>query len=118
MKKNNLHKVAFSRITIGKAFLIILIFYVIIVGGRKTIENYQLRANGICAKAVIIYKKNVGSRGIIDTHYEFRVNGNIYQGFSSHDDSALTGDTIIVVYLKSDPSVNRSNTLLGIKCTN
>lgn len=104
------------RLSLGLIFAIAVIMYVLYVGGGKTIENYRLKSNGICIKAKVIYKNKVGGKGVIYTHYTFMVLNKNYEGYSSDDDSALVGDSIMVVYLKSNPNINRSNSLLKIDC--
>lgn len=118
MKKDEKKLKSPIRLSLGLIFTIAVIIYVLYVGGEKTIENYRLKSNGICVKATVIYKNKVGGKGVIYTHYAFRVSNQNYDGFSSDDDLALIGDSITVVYLKSNPNINRSNSLLKISCSN
>lgn len=117
MKKNKSHKLTFPKITMSGLFVVALIIYVIIVGGQKTFENYRLKYSGLCIKAVVTSKNKIGSRGVIHTHYKFSVKGNDYNGYSSDDDNALIGDSIIIVYLMLNPNVSRSNSLLEVECS-
>jgi hypothetical protein len=117
MKKNNKRNRSSMRLSLGLIFAAIVTIYVLYVGGEKSIENYRLKSDGICAKAKVTYKNKVGGKGVIYTHYRFEVSNKSYEGYSSDDDSALVGDSIMIVYLKSNPNVNRSNTLLQHPCT-
>jgi hypothetical protein len=93
-----------------------MLLYIIFQGGHKTIENYRLKRQGICVKAIILEKNHVGAKGIIYTHYQYSAQGIIYQGISISDDNTNIGDSIVIVYLDSNPSISRSNSLLKINC--
>jgi hypothetical protein len=83
----------------------------------RTIENYQLKKKGICTNAYVFSKKNVGSKGDVSVKYHFKYNEEYYYGKSYHDDYVKIGDYITVVFLESDPQINRSNSFLKIKCS-
>ena len=117
MKKNKkIHASNSPKIYIGNIFFILVLIYCIITVGKGTIEIHRLKSDGKCAEAVVLYKNNIGSHGVIDSHYEFNVNGRIYNGSSDEENLAEIGDTIYILYLKSDPQINRSCSFLDIKC--
>lgn len=114
--KNNKKKKNLSIITFRKVLIIIFILYFIIVSSQKTIDNYRLKRNGVCSTAVVVSKKTVGSKGVIFTFYEYRVDGVKYEGYSSSDDAVAIDDSIVIFYLESEPAISRSNSFLKIDC--
>ena len=111
-------KFSFNRSHLTWVFLALILVYIIFEGGHKTLENYRLKRKGICVKAIVLEKNHVGAKGVIYTHYQYIAKGVVYQGISSSDDNANIGDSIVIVYLDSDPDINRSNGLLKINCRN
>ena len=83
---------------------------------KGTIECYQLKKRGKCTYAYVSSKKSGGGKGHIRTEYNFKYNGEYYNGYSYHDNKAKIGDFIIVVFLESNPNINRGNTLLKKDC--
>lgn len=88
-------------------------FYVAI---QKTIENSQLTREGHCTNAYVLSKKNIGAKGVINVKYQFNYNGITYYGNSQNNDNAEIGDSITIVFLESDPQINRSNSFLKKEC--
>lgn len=84
-------------------FYLFLLF--LIKGGYETYNNYRLGRDGICTTAVI-YKN--GKRCYM--HYKFQVDGVAYYG--KEWTSKTIGDTVSIVYLPSNPKINRSNKII------
>lgn len=74
----------------------------------NTINSYKLAAYGENQVAYVYGKKN--ARGTPYRYYRFEVNGKVYKGFSVSDPSFTIGESIMIVYLPSDPSINYSST--------
>ena len=74
----------------------------------NTINSYKLAAYGENQVAYVYGKKN--ARGTPYRYYRFEVNGKVYKGFSVSDPSFTIGESIMIVYLPSDPSINDSST--------
>ena len=55
-------------------------------------------------------KARKNARGTPYRYYRFEVNGKVYKGFSVSDPSFTIGESIMIVYLPSDPSINYSST--------
>lgn len=131
MKNNNKnpHKKVETNflVKIGRLLLIVVFAYVVYDVGKGTYSGHLLKENGICTKAVV-YKREKGNRGKGDviTKYKFVWNDITYQGISYYDsktegktwfnDKYVIGDTIIVVFLESNPNINKSNTSIGKDC--
>ena len=115
MKNEKQKESRFQQIRFGGFLVIIFITYFIVVSSIKTIENFRLKRTGIYTKAIVYDQRHVGSKGVIKTYYEFMVDGKHYQGSSINNDNAKNGDTLNIVFLKSNPKVNRPKTFLGIK---
>lgn len=81
----------------------------LIKGGYETYNNYRLGRDGICTTAVI-YKN--GKRCYM--HYKFQVDGVAYYG--KEWTSKTIGDTVSIVYLPSNPKINRSNKIIKKNC--
>lgn len=85
--------------------LISLIVYKVTV---NTINSYKLAAYGENHVAYVYAKNN--ARGTPYRYYRFEVNERVYKGFSVSDPSFTVGESIMIVYLPSDPSINYSST--------
>jgi hypothetical protein len=103
------------KLIIGIILSLILITAYLI---RGELSYNNLKDKGKCIKAVVIAKKEAGSRGAIHTYYKFYVNGIAYVNFSNYDDFVSIGDSIDIVYLESDPQTNNSNTYMKCNCPN
>jgi hypothetical protein len=89
-------------------FVLIFIITVFLYGAtKKTIENYRLARIGILTKAVVTNKKKVGGKGTIDLTVLYNVSGQKYEGTLTNENYYL-GDSLEIVYLKSNPLVIRS----------
>jgi hypothetical protein len=108
------------------ALIFITFVYVI---GKQTYINYKLENYGICTKAKVVSRNSVGSKGTVSTKYSFIWKNQKYFGSSTSDDKyqesgnnfltdddLITGDTIIVVFLESNPEINRSNSIVEKDC--
>ena len=80
--------------------------YMLFVMAKRTIEIYQLRNGGICTKAII--QKKYTERHKKVRVYKFRVENKVYSGSSIYDWHLDIGDTLDIVYLPSNPKINRS----------
>ena len=74
---------------------------------KKTIENYRLARTGILTKAVVTNKNKVGGKGTIDLTVLYNVSGQKYEGILTNENYNI-GDSLEMVYLKSNPLVIRS----------
>lgn len=81
----------------------VFVFFVI---AKRTIEIYQLRNGGICTKAIIQNKYTERHKQV--RVYKFRVGNKVYSGTSIYDWHLDIGDTLDIVYLPSNPTINRS----------
>jgi hypothetical protein len=117
MKKEVNKKTVKIRLSFVTFLGVVFFVYLLLVGGRKTIENFRLKNSGLCINAIVVDKKNVGSKGVIYTYYQFKVSDRFYENFSTTDDDMAIGDSITIVYLKSNPNVSRSNSMLNINCS-
>jgi len=116
MKKLDLQKIKSKKpvFTWGRLYWIIVVivfvsFFLYLIPG--TIKLNYLSKYGMVAKARIVELKKVGSKGIIEKKYIFRVNDKIYKGVERYGNYKI-GDTILVKYLENDPSYNREVNLL------
>ena len=89
-------------------FYLFLLFF-LIKGSYETYNNYRLERDGIYTTAVI-YKN--GKRCYM--HYKFQVDGVAYYG--KEWTSKTIGDTVSIVYLPSNPKINRSNKMIEKVC--
>lgn len=69
-------------------------------------ENLELKNNGISTKAVI-YKVSKGPKGRYVFDYHFYPNGFKQEGYSSSLRKRYVGDTITIMYLPNDYTVNK-----------
>lgn len=76
--------------------------FVLAKGGYETYNNYRLKNEGICTSAVIT---DNAKRGYM--FYRYQVNGVTYRGKGWTDKTI--GDTLTVVFLPSNPKINRYN---------
>lgn len=114
-------------IKIARILLVAFFVYIAYDIGKGTYSDYFLKKNGICAKA-IVYNREKGNRGRGDvvTRYKFVWKDITYKGVSYFDtktegktwinDKYVIGDTITVVFLESNPSINKSNTVIEKDC--
>lgn len=89
-----------------------LIIYFVINVSTITYYDLLLYNNGICTIAEI-YRNEGLRRSRVKGYYEFSVNGKWYKGYAtSLSDEKLKNrisyDTIIVMYLPTNPQINRS----------
>jgi hypothetical protein len=128
-KKTKGGKIHNQRPFIGYLFLVLLIFYVLYEGGYETFINYNLKQKGICAKAVVYNRYTFGGKGHVSTVYKFVWKNQQYTGKSFNDakyrqtnrwfktsDDLVIGDTITVVFMESNPNINRSNSVIHKDC--
>ena len=100
------------KLTFRSLLVIVLISCLLIEFGKNAYENFMLKRNGIPTEAVVIKKTHVGAKGTINTYYEFMIEGKHYKGFSEYGESAEIGDTIDILYMKSNPNISKSCTFL------
>jgi hypothetical protein len=78
----------------------------------KTYDNYLLKKNGLLVKGIVITKKVIGGKGTINIEYYFITpQGENYNG-ESNNEKYNVGDSIEILYLKSNPNVNASKSFL------
>ncbi len=88
--------------------LISLIVYKVTV---NTVNSYKVAAYGENKVAYVYATKN--ARGTPYRYYRFEVNERVYKGFSVSDPGFKIGESIMIVYLPSDPSINYSSTYVN-----
>jgi hypothetical protein len=121
-------EISFSKI-ISWLFMITVFFLCTYEVVRGTRTNHLLRKNGICTKAVVYSRENgLRKNGNTRSSYRFYWNDTEYYGYSTLSSDSRTegktwindkytvGDTIIVVFLESNPNINRSNTQVEKDC--
>lgn len=99
------------RISIYWIFLWGIAIYFIITSIINTINNHNLIKCGIETKAIVIDVRKVGSKGVVLCTYEFKANNMLYTGTVA-DDYYLEGDTIVILYSKGKPVINRDKKFL------
>ena len=123
-KMTNKNKSLKTKYGIYLFFLIPLVCYL----GYGTYNNIRLKKYGKCTNAVVDYRVR-GFRNV-STYYYFFVDEKKYTGEStavedtkyiskSHikgEDVFVTGDTIVVIYLQTNPTINGSNSSVGKDC--
>ncbi|MGK6353573.1 hypothetical protein [Parapedobacter sp. DT-150] len=95
-------------------FSLLILFLVgrfIYGASEKTIENYRLAKHGDLSRGVVISRMKVGAKGTIDIEYKFQANNAEYIGHTINE-KYETGDSIYVLYLSSNPGINRSYTFI------
>jgi hypothetical protein len=110
-------------------FIILFLGFFFYQVGKQTYVNYKLKHYGMCTKARVYSRNKVGSKGTVDTKYSFEWKNNNYIGSSTSDDKyretdnfflteddLVIGDTLVVVFLESNPDINRSNSIVEKKC--
>lgn len=110
-------------------FSILFLGFVLFFGGKQTIINYRLKNHGKCTKAIVYSRNKIGGKGTVDSKYRFEWKNNTYYGSSTSDDKyretdnfflteedLVIGDSIMVVFLESNPDINRSNSVVDKNC--
>lgn len=88
----------------GYAFMIILSAW-ILKNISYNIGNYQLSKSSKTTIGVV--DEITHHRGSKTTHYSFYVGSEKYKGVDEYDGIKHEGDTIKIIYLPSNPKVNR-----------
>ena len=83
---------------------------------KNTYYNIILKKRGTCVKAKVFNVYRTGRKGTMNIEYEFKVNDITYTNSDMGSDEV--GDTISVVYLSNDPTINRPSNILHIDCNN
>lgn len=79
---------------------------------EKTINNYRLKKYGVVCKGVIQNKKYIGGKGTINIEYYFKTQkGEFFKGETNNENYNI-GDSIYILYLKSNPDINASKTFI------
>jgi hypothetical protein len=96
-----------------KIAVIFIVFAVIVYVVFVNQSDYnKLKNSGIRTKGIVFDKKIPGYRGIVNTYYRFYVKGVSYEENSDDDDKIEIGDSIDIIYLESDPRINRSLSMM------
>ena len=95
-----------KRINLTAIILIIGVVLFVSVVSYQSINNYRLNKSGKIVTASIIDAKIVGGKGIWRCFYSFKLNNKNFSGFYDND-SLNVGDSIKVLYLDKDPTINR-----------
>ena len=86
------------------AFIIYLLFWVY----SDRTEIYKLKKEGVVTPGYI-YNERSGVKADYYWYYRFTLSKGVFKGTSrGGDEGKHTGDSILVVYLPSDPTINRS----------
>lgn len=86
--------------------LILFVFLAIGYIAKGSIESAYIAKNGIKAKGIITDVLKAGSKGVEDYHYKFSYNGVVYSNSTIHLSKNI-GDTVVVIFLKDNPSKNK-----------
>ncbi|WP_243347610.1 hypothetical protein [Parabacteroides sp. FAFU027] len=86
-----------------------IIVYVVFV---NQLDYNRLKDSGTGTKGIVFDKRIPGYRGIVNTYYRFSVKGVSYEGISDDDDKIQIGDSFDIMYLESDPQINRSLSMM------
>lgn len=105
-RKSNVKRKKYAAVNIKNIIIYVLCGLMFFVAVKRTIEIHQLRKDGICTKAII--QKKYTERHKQVRIYEFRVEDRVYSGKSIYDRHLDIGDTLDIVYLPSNPTINRS----------
>lgn len=105
-KSNVKRQTKYAGVNMKNIIIYALGVYMLFVMAKRTIEIYQLRNDGICTKAII--QKKYTERHKKVRVYKFRVENKVYSGSSIYDWHLDIGDTLDIVYLPSNPKINRS----------
>ena len=89
---------------------ILLLGILFVCGIKNTYYNKLLEEKGVCIKAIVIDNYRTGRKGTMNIEYKFKVNNITYT--NSDMSSELVGDTISVIYLPNDPTINRPCNIL------
>lgn len=90
----------------GAVFFSFLIYLVIWVYSDRT-EIHKLKKDGVVTPGYI-YNERSGVKADYYRYYRFTLSKGVYKGVSrGGDEGKHTGDSILIVYLPSDPAVNR-----------
>ncbi|WP_126249200.1 hypothetical protein [Chitinophaga rhizosphaerae] len=100
-------KIIGRKVHIGYLIGIVFLAVIIVPASKKTIQNLRLAKNGVFELGIVTTKYKVGGKGTFRINYEFKVENQTYTGFAN-DEDYQEGDSIEVVYLRSDPAVNRA----------
>ena len=91
----------------GIVFITFLAYTIFWVYSDRT-EIHKLKKDGVVTPGYI-YNERSGVKADYYRYYRFTLSKGVYKGVSrGGDEGKHTGDSILVVYLPSDPSVNRS----------
>lgn len=101
MKRKKFHKTFKDKI-LNNPLWYLFGMIVLVKGGYETYNNYRLERDGICTTAVIYGK---GRR--FNKFCKFQVDGVTY--YAEEWTSKTIGDTVTIVYLPSNPKINRGN---------
>jgi len=129
-RKNNPKTKTSIFVIIGRVLILLFFLFFLYDSFRQTYINYTLKQNGECVKAIVYDREKgrfSGRNGVVSTRYRFTYENKSYKGYSTSDtkylnnkswfyDNFVIGDTIIVVFMKSNPQLNRSNRLIKKKC--
>lgn len=93
-------------LSLGSIFLILFFGWGIYNATIGTMNDYKLANYGERRNA-FVYRKVIG-RGCTYVHYVFEINGYTYTGCSTGARKAKLGDSLMIVYLPSNPTINES----------
>jgi uncharacterized protein (UPF0333 family) len=109
-KSSSIFEVVFQKEVLMKLIFVIALFISIIYYATRNIgTDRKLKSEGISIKGIVYDVQHVGAKGDIDTYYKFKVGNKSFNNVSIYDGLLNIGDSISIVYLESDPSINRSS---------
>ena len=96
-----------KRIHLTYVVLLTIAIYFLVHSFGVTVENREIRKNGLKTIGVVYEIKKVGGKGIMRCYYNFNLGLNQYKGQTDNDYLKI-GDTIGILYLLEKPEKNRA----------
>lgn len=109
-KPDNKLKAFFKKhpITLGGIMLVAFFLYLIPWIYNDRMEIHRLKKDGVITPGYI-YNERSGAKAQYFRFYRFTLSRGVFKGVSrGGDEGKHIGDSILVVYLPSDPTVSRS----------
>jgi hypothetical protein len=80
--------------------------YLLAGGVYRTVRQVQLARTGLAAQALVLTEAYTGLRGVRGYYYRFSAQGRLYTGHTLSQSGYIPGDSIRVLHLQDNPSIN------------